>query len=384
MFLGYGSAASRANPGPSGARQASARLKRETTAPPLVAHPTLRRVRPFVNAVVTLTPGPVLDRTYLLSENLTPGKVNRALEVHEYMSGKGLNVARTLHLAKHPVAAILPIGMQDQYLLFSTPFPQILRIMPVQGRVRVNTTVVESGGRTTNINQTPIPMSDEDWQNVVELTLEQVSDMSADWLVVSGMHPKMTSTGNPIDLGELYTRAQKMGARVGLDTSGPELKHWARSGFVNLIKPNADELASLVGRELHTLGEAIDAGRELVAGGIEIALVSLGGDGALGITADEVVWAKATAPAVINTTGAGDAFLAGFLSQVISREADHHAQGVLPQLDLRAGLATACSWGALAVSLPTTLISSFESAPEAEIRDIDPDYRLTESASVRY
>jgi 1-phosphofructokinase len=69
---------------------------------------------------------------------------------------------------------------------------------------------------------------------------------------------------------------------------------------------------------------------------------------------------------------------------VISREADHHAQGVLPQLDLRAGLATACSWGALAVSLPTTLISSFESAPQAEIRDIDPDYRLTESATVRY
>jgi 1-phosphofructokinase len=336
-----------------------------------------------VNAVVTLTPGPVLDRTYLLSDDLTPGKVNRALEVHEYMSGKGLNVARTLHLAKHPVAAILPIGMQDQYLLFSTPFPQILRIMPVQGRVRVNTTVVESGGRTTNINQTPIPMSDEDWQNVVELTLEQVSDMSADWLVVSGMHPKMTSTGNPIDLGELYTRAREMGARVGLDTSGPELKHWARSGFVNLIKPNADELASLVGRELHTLGEAIDAGRELVAGGIEIALVSLGGDGALGITADEVVWAKATAPAVINTTGAGDAFLAGFLSQVISREADH-AAGVLPALDLPAGLATACSWGALAVSLPTTLISSFGNAPQAEIREIDPDYRLTESASVRY
>jgi 1-phosphofructokinase len=153
---------------------------------------------------------------------------------------------------------------------------------------------------------------------------------------------------------------------------------------VNLIKPNADELASLVGRELHTLGEAIDAGRELVAGGIEIALVSLGGDGALGITADEVVWAKATAPAVINTTGAGDAFLAGFLSQVISREADHHAAGVLPALDLPAGLATACSWGALAVSLPTTLISSFGNAPQAEIREIDPDYRLTESASVRY
>ena len=337
-----------------------------------------------MNAVVTLTPAPVLDRTYLLSENLTPGKVNRALEVHEYMSGKGLNVARTLHLAKFPVAAILPIGMQDQYLLFTTPFPQILRIMPVGGRVRVNTTVVEGGGRTTNINQTPIPMSDEDWHNVIELTLEQVSDMSADWLVVSGMHPKMTDTGNPIDLSDLYSRAREHGTRVGLDTSGPELKRWARSGLVNLIKPNADELASLVGRDLHTLGEVVDAGHELIDAGIEIALVSLGPDGALAVTADDVVWARATATDVVNTTGAGDAFLAGFLSQATSAHPNAVAEGKLPGLDLAAGLNVACSWGALAVSLPTTLISTFSEAPTTEILDVNVDYALTETATVRY
>ncbi|MDH6423204.1 1-phosphofructokinase family hexose kinase [Aurantimicrobium minutum] len=338
-----------------------------------------------MNAVVTLTPAPVLDRTYL-AEDLTVGKVNRAYEVHEYMSGKGLNVARTLHLAKHPVSAVLPIGMQDQYLLFSTPFPQILRIMPVQGRVRVNTTVVERGGRTTNINQQAIPFTTEDWRNVVETTLEQVSDMNADWLVVSGMHPKMIDTGLPIDLSELFSRARDLGARVGLDTSGPELKHWGRSGEVNLIKPNADELASLVGHELHTLGDVIDAGRELIATGLEIALVSLGPDGAIAITADDVVWASAVAPEVINTTGAGDAFLAGFLSQVVSPEASAAGResGTLPALSPEAALTTGCSWGALAVSLPTTLISSFGDAPVAQLREVDPAYSLMEKATVRY
>ncbi|MEY4997574.1 MAG: hypothetical protein RLY59_978 [Actinomycetota bacterium] len=338
-----------------------------------------------MNAVVTLTPAPVLDRTYL-AEDLTVGKVNRAYEVHEYMSGKGLNVARTLHLAKHPVSAVLPIGMQDQYLLFSTPFPQILRIMPVQGRVRVNTTVVERGGRTTNINQQAIPFTQEDWHNVVETTLEQVSDMNADWLVVSGMHPKMIDTGLPIDLSELFARARDLGARVGLDTSGPELKHWGRSGEVNLIKPNADELASLVGHELHTLGEVIDAGRELIETGLEIALVSLGPDGAIAITADEAVWASAVAPEVINTTGAGDAFLAGFLSQVVSPEASTAGRenGTLPKLSPEAALTTGCSWGALAVSLPTTLISSFGDAPKAVLREVDPSYTLLEKATVRY
>jgi 1-phosphofructokinase len=338
-----------------------------------------------VNAVVTLTPAPVLDRTYL-AEGLTVGKVNRAYEVHEYMSGKGLNVARTLHLAKHPVSAVLPIGMQDQYLLFSTPFPQILRIMPVQGRVRVNTTVVERGGRTTNINQQAIPFSEEDWRNVVETTLEQVSDMNADWLVVSGMHPKMTDTGLPINLSELFARAREMGARVGLDTSGPELKHWGRSGEVNLIKPNADELASLVGHELTTLGDVIEAGRELISTGLEIALVSLGPDGAIAITADDVVWASAVAPEVINTTGAGDAFLAGFLSEVVTSEssAAGRESGTLPKLSPEAALTRGCSWGALAVSLPTTLISSFGDAPEARLRQVDPEYVLMEKATVRY
>ncbi len=338
-----------------------------------------------MNAVITLTPAPVLDRTYL-AEEIAIGKVNRAYEVHEYMSGKGLNVARTLHLAKHPVAAILPIGMQDQYLLFSTPFPQILRIMPVAGRVRVNTTIVERGGRTTNMNQVPIPFSAEDWHNVIELTLEQVSDMNADWLVVSGAHPKMSESGKPIDLTGIFERARARGARVGLDTSGPELKQWARSGFANLIKPNADELASLVGRELHTLGDAIDAGWELIEDGLEIALVSLGSDGALGITADEVVWGRAVAPEVINTTGAGDAFLAGFLSQVVKRgeELALHTAENLPTLDLEAGIKTACSWGALAVSLPTTLITSFEHAPTTEILEVDRNHKLSDVASVRY
>lgn len=338
-----------------------------------------------MTAVVTLTPSPTLDRTYLVPR-LTISKVNRAHEVHEYMSGKGLNVARTLHLAKHPVSAVLPIGMQDQHLLFSTPYPQILRIMPVQGRVRVNTTVVEDGGCTTNINQQAIPFTTEDWRNVVELTLENISDMSADWMIVSGRHPLMSHSNSALDLTELLERARDLGARTGLDTSGPEFKHWARSGLVNVIKPNADELASLVGRDLATLGDVYDAGRELIDSGVEIALVSLGSDGALGITKDEVVWATSQATRVINTTGAGDAFFAGFLHAALIEDESKRARenGNLPEVKLSSGLINACSWGALAVSLPTTLISSFVDAPVADLRDFDSKHVLSETASVQY
>jgi hypothetical protein len=38
----------------------------------------------------------------------------------------------------------------------------------------------------------------------------------------------------------------------------------------------------------------------------------------------------------------------------------------------------------LAVSLPTTLISSFGDAPAAKLREVDPNYTLMEKATVRY
>ncbi|HEY8588596.1 MAG TPA: 1-phosphofructokinase family hexose kinase, partial [Naasia sp.] len=169
-----------------------------------------------MTAVVTLTPAPVLDRTYLV-DSMAEGKVNRSYEVHEYMSGKGLNVARTLHLARVPVAGILPIGREDEHLLFRTPYPHILRIVPIAGRVRVNTAVVDRGGRTTNINQTAIPMSAADWTRVCDLAIEQVEETDADWLVVSGVHPQLAETGEYLDMTALFEAVRGRGTRVALD-----------------------------------------------------------------------------------------------------------------------------------------------------------------------
>jgi 1-phosphofructokinase len=329
-----------------------------------------------MSGVITLTPAPVLDRTYLV-RTLAHGKVNRSYEVHEYMSGKGLNVARTLHMARVPVAGVLPIGRDDEHLLFRTPYPHILRIVPVLGRIRVNTAIVEDGGRTTNVNQSAIPMSTVDWQRVVDLAIEQLAEMDADWLVVSGVHPFNSDTGDFVDMTDLFERTRAEGARVALDTSGVPLDRLTRSGLVNLIKPNADELANLVGRNLLTVGEALEAGRELNALGVEVALVSLGADGALAVTAEEAYWGASIAPAIVNTTGAGDATLAGFLGSSIRIE--DRGGPDRPPIDLRGALATAVSWGALAVSLPTTLISGIEHAPEATVREPELGRPLVEA-----
>ncbi|HSF35543.1 MAG TPA: PfkB family carbohydrate kinase, partial [Nocardioides sp.] len=74
--------------------------------------------------------------------------------------------------------------------------------------------------------------------------------------------------------------------------------------------------------------------------GIEIVAVSLGRDGAILVTADEVVHAGATITAPLSTVGAGDCMLAGLL---------HGLSAGLPAAD---ALATAVRWGSAAVTLP--------------------------------
>ncbi|NUR79138.1 MAG: 1-phosphofructokinase, partial [Dermatophilaceae bacterium] len=108
----------------------------------------------------------------------------------------------------------------------------------------------------------------------------------------------------------------------------------------HLIKPNHEELAELVDHDLPTLGHVRDAARELVAGGIEVVAVSLGGDGALLVTDGASAHARATITAPLSTVGAGDCMLAGLL------------HGLSAGLDPADALMTGVRWGAAAVTLP--------------------------------
>ncbi|SJM69940.1 1-phosphofructokinase family hexose kinase [Gulosibacter sp. 10] len=332
-------------------------------------------------AVVSLSPAPVIDRTYFV-EHFDAGKVNRATEIQEFLSGKGINVSRTLHVAGLPTSAVLPIGREDEHLLFRTPHPQVLRIIQIPGRMRVNTAVLERNGRTTNVNQKAVPIPERDWEAVVDMTIREIESLRADWLVVSGSIPKHPENGEKCDLARLFAEARRLGTRVAFDSSGSSLDKWTRSGLVNLIKPNADELATLVQRHLHTVGDVVEAGRQIIAEtGLEVALVSMGQDGAVAITEDEVVWGLARVDTVVNTTGAGDATLAGFVGHSIIGPGQHGGRadyGSLPRLSIRKGLGKAVVYGAVAVTVPTTIIESFDDLPTPTLGEPDLEQELSE------
>ncbi len=100
------------------------------------------------------------------------------------------------------------------------------------------------------------------------------------------------------------------------------------------IVPNETEAAAIVGFALDTLDDARRAGDALLAKGVKTALITLGGRGVLYHTANRSVHVPAIASGtVIDTTGAGDAFVGGF-SAALSR-------GLEPVEAVRFGCATA-------------------------------------------
>ena len=120
-------------------------------------------------------------------------------------------------------------------------------------------------------------------------------------------------------------RAAAPQARIAVDTSDAPMLAIGKnleSSAPDLIKPNGLELGQLTGtdgRELEAQAArgdysgVVSAARDVVKRGIAEVLVTLGGAGAVLVTA-EGAWAATPPPATVKSTvGAGDAALAGYL-----------------------------------------------------------------------
>jgi fructose-1-phosphate kinase PfkB-like protein len=137
-----------------------------------------------------------------------------------------------------------------------------------------------------------------------------------------------------------------------VDTSGAALPA-ALSAGADLVKPNREELAELTGRELPTLEDVVAAAHEVAAGGTTV-LVSIGADGAVLVDGDVCLWAMAPEIQPINTTGAGDTLLAGYLA---AASADSSSEGAESRLAEAVALGTSACLATGTAELPDPLIS---------------------------
>jgi 1-phosphofructokinase len=263
--------------------------------------------------IVTVTPNPSIDRTVRL-ERLVTGGLNRAHSATSEAAGKGVNVSYALASEGVPTVAVLPLATLSavQYLGLLADAVSVSAV-PIAGEMRVNASIIESDGTVTKVNEPGPQLSTADAEAIVGAA---ASASRAGWIVGCGSLPP----GAPRDFYGRLASVTTPDRRVAIDSSGDALAAAVAAGIA-LVKPNRQELEDLARRPLATLGDAIDAARELIAQGCGAALVSLGADGALYLDAATAAHAEARIADAANPVGAGDALLAGFLAAGARAEA---------------------------------------------------------------
>ncbi|MFT4110108.1 1-phosphofructokinase [Propionicimonas sp.] len=270
--------------------------------------------------IVTLTANPSLDRTATLDRPLTRGDVHRVSSVTVEPGGKGINVARVVHYAGHPVRAVLPAASDDQILHGLDALRVPYRSVPLAESVRTNLTLTEPDGTTTKINEPGPSLTDDVVERLARLLV--LESERADWVVLSGSLPP----GVPADwYADLVRALRPWGCRIAVDTSDAPLLALAAQfpdAAPDLLKPNSEELAQLTGSDADGLerstaagdpGPCVEAARSLVERGVGAVMATLGGAGAVLVT-PEGAWHASPPPVTVRSTvGAGDSSVAGYV-----------------------------------------------------------------------
>lgn len=285
--------------------------------------------------IYTVTFNPSLDYVVQV-EHFQSDAVNRTSEEHVYPGGKGNNVA--------VIASNL--GMKSRALGFKAGFTgaameQMLQefgcdtdfIALEEGVTRINVKVKSEDEFEINGQGPQIP------EEKIRQLYERLDALgSGDVLVLSGSIPNTL----PDDMYErIMERLAGTDVRISVDATKDLLMNVLKY-HPFLIKPNNHELGEMFGVTLKSDEEIGEYARKLQKMGARNVLVSMAGDGAILVAEDGSVL-KQLPPAgeVVNSVGAGDSMVAGFLAGYLKTGSYEEAL----KLGTAAGSATAfTSW----------------------------------------
>ena len=293
--------------------------------------------------ILTLTPSPSLDLNYDLP-HLDLGDLNRTSKASFVAGGKGLNVSRILSKMKVGTKAIVPIRKDqvDLFLNSSHMSHRSVEVVNVAGSIRFNVSILHDG-ETTKINaETP------SWSMQESLEIAHVfkaKSRRSSFAVIGGALPAGTS---PAWLRELILETRSR-TRVVIDCSGEALRE-AVQARPFLIKPNLQEAENLLQTSIVTPQEIKGACESMIKMGVSNVLLSLGAKGSIFYDGKTFWQASPKQINAINTVGAGDALLAGFLGAFKSSPG--------------AALAVGMAWSEAAIVSQGTEVSAKSVQPE--------------------
>lgn len=275
--------------------------------------------------VFTVSLNPAIDRTFWL-DRLERGAVHIARGSHTEAGGKGVNVSSGLASLGVPVTVCGWLG-GDNAGRFEEAFAQRGiddALVRVPGSSRVNVKITDASRvETTSIDLPGIALAPDALARAEAALHDSLDTRVApgDWCILNGSLPPGVDAG----LWErLARRMSARGAKLVFDMGGDVLRQLLQrlgpdSGvFPEFIKPNRPELEALAQRPLPTLPDVLGAARSCMAQGVPRVLVSLGAQGAVGVSAEGAWHADApTVVSLVTTVGAGDAMVAGTVAAML-------------------------------------------------------------------
>ena len=259
--------------------------------------------------IYTVTFNPAIDYVVRLDRELKVGDVNRARGEDCVLGGKGINVSGVLaELGCESVAlgfvagetgAWLERGLAAQGL--KTDFVHL-----EHGMTRINVKI--KAEKETELNGAG-PYIPEGAMQALETKLDRLQ--KDDILILAGSIPASLAQTT---YERLLARLEGRGVRAVVDATRDLLVNVLRYRPF-LIKPNNHELSEIVGIKLTNDNEVVTAAKMLQEKGARNVLVSMAGDGALLLDEQggvhRIGCPKGT---VVNSVGAGDSMVAGFVA----------------------------------------------------------------------
>ncbi len=256
--------------------------------------------------IYTVTLNPALDKTATV-ENLRLDSVNRISELRVDPGGKGINVSKVVRELGAKTVAIALLGGHTGTMLRNMLVELGIecKVLEVEGETRTNLKIKDPVLKTnTDINEPGPEVTDEQLRGMLDGLVGEVG--SGDIVVLSGSLPR----GAAADTYKVWVAAlKKTGAKVYLDADGDKLVRGIEAK-PDLIKPNEIELGAMMGRTLDADEKIVEAARELIDGGLDRVMVSMGGAGALYVARDVTIKANPVKVPVGSTVGAGDSVVA--------------------------------------------------------------------------
>lgn len=299
--------------------------------------------------VYTVTFNPALDYVVRMG-SFHAGETNRTESDEVQWGGKGINVSVVLrNLGVDNVALGFLAGFTGQALdqgLRKAGIATDFIWLP-QGLTRINVKI--KAGQETEINGTgpaiPPAALEELFQRLDALR-------SSDVLVLAGSIPSSL----PDDVYQrILARLEGRGILTVVDATR-DLLCAVLPYRPFLIKPNTSELGEIFGRVLSTDREIQDCARQLQERGARNVLVSMAGDGSLLLDETGAVHRLGVPKGkVVNSVGAGDSMVAGFLAGWL----EHRDYAMAHRLGAATGSATAFSDGLAQKEQVQALLNTF-------------------------